>query len=339
MNNQQNHTFDCFAYGNALIDYEFSVKDDFLAKLAVQKGCMELVEKEAILEIEQLALKNRIQPQKISSGGSAANSMHALSLLGSQACFACNLGNDDKAFLYAQDIMDQRLQLVASHSKAINGQCMVFVTPDGERTMCTHLGASIEGIFTPSLKAALSLSRIVYLEGYLISSDATKEVMQKIIRQAKDNNCKIALSLSDPNLVKFFRTQFLELIPQIDWLFGNQAEISELLEVAGEMDEQQLEQEAASLKLEYVFITRGASPTLALHNSQEADFYPVKPTQVVDTTGAGDAFAGGVIHGLSQGASLEQAVNLGNNIASTCVAKWGARLSSEDLISFTQYLN
>ena len=323
--------FDCFAFGNALIDYEFSIQNDFLAKLGVQKGCMELVDANRILEIEEIALKNSIQPQKISSGGSAANSMHALSLLGSHACFACNLGNDEKAFLYAQDLIAHKLQLIASHTQAINGQCMVFVTPDGERTMCTHLGASVEGIFTPSIKAAISHSRLVYLEGYLVSIDETKELMQKIIQQAKDKGCKVALSLSDPNLVKFFRTQFLELIPQIDWLFGNESEIAELLEFAGEMDEQQLKTYIASLKLEYVFTTRGASPTLAMHNSEEAEFYPVQPSQVVDTTGAGDAFAGGVIHGLSQGASLDEAINLGNNIASRCVAKWGARLTSEDL--------
>lgn len=218
-------TVDLFAIGNALIDQEFKVSDDFLTQQNLQKGTMQLTDGET-----QAALYSSLQASQVyscqASGGSAANTTVAFSALGGSAFYACRVGNDDLGKIYLDGLNDAGIQTAAqSISDGVTGTCMVLVSQDSERTMHTFLGITAELSDSQIDFSPLNSAKWLYIEGYLSTSDSAQAAVKEARKIAKANGVQIALTLSDPAMVQYARQGLDELLDDgVDLLFCNEHE-------------------------------------------------------------------------------------------------------------------
>ncbi len=218
-------TVDLFAIGNALIDQEFKVSDDFLIQQNLQKGTMQLTDGETQANLYNNLLKTQSYKGQ-ASGGSAANTTVAFSALGGSAFYACRVGNDELGSIYLNGLNDAGITTsTKSISEGVTGTCMVLVSEDSERTMHTYLGITAELTdeqidFTP-----LNTAKWLYIEGYLSTSDTARLAVKQAREIAKANGVKIALTLSDPAMVQYARQGLNELLDDgVDLLFCNEQE-------------------------------------------------------------------------------------------------------------------
>ncbi|WP_179999773.1 adenosine kinase [Acinetobacter sp. YH12239] len=317
---------DLFAIGNALIDQEFKVSDEFLLEQNLQKGTMQLTDGETQARLFQ-NLKNSQEYKGQASGGSAANSTVAFSALGGQAFYGCRVGNDDLGALYLKGLNDSGIQTSErSISEGVTGTCMVLVSPDSERTMHTFLGITAELSNEQIDFEALKTAKWLYIEGYLSTSDTARAAVKQARAIAKANNVKIALTLSDPAMVQYARTGLDELLDDgVDVLFCNEQEALMYTQT------DDLQHALAALKKlsSTVIITLGAHGALVATESTELQ---VKGRKVValDTNGAGDAFSGAFLYALNAGKDLQTATELAILISSQVVAQFGPRLDVAD---------
>jgi sugar/nucleoside kinase (ribokinase family) len=314
-------TYDVYGVGHALVDIQYSVSADFLARLGIEKGVMTLIGPE-----RQQTLLEALQsgPVVSASGGSAANTMIGVAGFGGQVYYACLLGRDEWGDFYQQDL--QRAGVGSNPANRVpgrTGQCLVFVTQDADRTLNTFLGVS-SAIGPDHLQEeVIADSRYVYLEGYLLSSDSGFAACRRAQQLARRHGTAVSLTLSDPFMVDLHRERFADLIAGgVELLFCNEAEA---LAYTGSGD-----LEAACQKLtsaaRIACVTCGAAGALL----RTRDLHlPIAgfPVQAVDTTGAGDLFAGGVLFGLTHGYSLGEAGKLGAYAAAQVVAQYGPRLN------------
>ena len=319
-------TVDLFAIGNALIDQEFKVSDEFLVEQQLQKGTMQLTDGETQAALFQ-QLKATQQYKGQASGGSAANTTVAFSALGGSAFYACRVGNDELGTLYLNGLNEAGIQTTEkSISKGVTGTCMVLVSPDSERTMHTYLGITAELTdvqidFTP-----LKTAKWLYIEGYLSTSDTARQAVKQAREIAKANGVKIALTLSDPAMVQYARNGLDEMIADgVDLLFCNEQEALMYTETDNI--------DAALIKLktlsQYVVITMAAHGAFI---STPTEQFTVAGREVVavDTNGAGDAFAGAFLYALNAELGLQTAAQLAILISSQVVSQFGPRLANED---------
>lgn len=314
-----------FALGNALIDQEFQVSDDFLATQNLQKGTMQLTDGDT-----QAALYQNLQASQVykgqASGGSAANTTVAFSALGGRAFYGCRVGNDELGQLYLDGLNDAGIFTAQqSISEGVTGTCMVLITPDTERTMHTYLGITAELSINQIDYSALQNAEWLYIEGYLSTSDTARQAVAQARKIAKENGVKIALSLSDPAMVQYARAGLTELLADgVDLLFCNEQEALMFTETA--------DIDAALAVLlknnQNVVITLGAKGALVASQNEQIQVEG-RPVKAVDTNGAGDAFAGAFLYAIHQGSSLEQAAELAVLISSEVVAQFGPRLAIE----------
>lgn len=312
-----------FSIGNALVDQEFLVDEQFLEAAKLHKGTMQLCDAEQQAHLVQ-QLATAVHKGQ-SSGGSAANTTVAFSALGGSSFYACRVGNDELAHFYLQDLQQVQVQ---THQKSISegqtGTCIVMITPDGERTMCTYLGITAELGCQQVEYAALAQAKWLYIEGYLASSITARQAVFEARQIARQHQVKIALSLSDPAMVNYAREGLDALIGDgVDLLFCNEQEAlmySQQSEVA--QAAQHLLQRA-----EIVVITLGGRGALLCTRQAASELIVGQQVQVLDTNGAGDAFAGGFLYALTRQWSLQQAAQLGNKVAAQVVSQYGARLS------------
>lgn len=314
-----------FALGNALIDQEFQVSDDFLATQNLQKGTMQLADGEA-----QTRLYTNLQASQTykgqASGGSAANTTVAFSALGGRAFYGCRVGHDELGQIYLDGLNEAGIFTAQqSISKGVTGTCMVLITPDTERTMHTYLGITAELSVDQIDFQPLEQAQWLYIEGYLSTSDTARHAVAKAREIAKANNVKIALSLSDPAMVQYARAGLTELLADgVDLLFCNEQEALMFTETA-DLD--------AALQVllqnnQNVVITLGAKGALVASQNEKIHVEGRK-VKAVDTNGAGDAFAGAFLYAIHQGSNLEQAAELAILISSEVVAQFGPRLAIE----------
>ncbi|NJL02518.1 MAG: adenosine kinase [Spirulinaceae cyanobacterium SM2_1_0] len=318
-------TYDVYGIGNALVDLEFEVSVADLQTLKVEKGVMTLVDE---LRHGELLTDLRVPPAKQASGGSAANSVVAVSQLGGKGFYSCKVAADEFGAFYLSDLLecgvDNNLQH-QSREYGITGKCIVFVTPDADRTMNTFLGIAANFSTAELVPERLQDSQYLYIEGYLVSSPTGKEAAIAARKLAEAAGTKVALSLSDPNMVRFFRDGLVEMIGAgVDFLFANETEACEL---AGGSD---LAGAIADLKTRsHAFaITRGPAGSIIFDGEQVLEIAPV-PVKAVDTVGAGDMYAGALLYGLSQGWSYPQAGRLASRAAAQVVSQFGPRLPNE----------
>lgn len=322
--------YDLVAIGNALVDTEFKVNDEVLVKTSLGRGSMTLTDVAGQSALFDVLKAYQILPAKQSGGGSAANSVVAFSVLGGKACYHCRVGDDGLGRFYLQDLAQMG---VAIDGKAVSagqtGTCAVLVTPDGERTMQTHLGASSELSSENVDFDTLDGAKYLYLEGYLAMSPALLPVIEKLCQIAKANGTKIVVSFADPAVVNFAKDGLLAWLKLgVDVIFCNKDEATLFAQVDDVetavrhlLDYASLVVVTNSDKPTTVGIKDGENITLQTFNVPSAD--------VVDTNGAGDNFAGALIYGLLQGWSMDKCVALAGEVASRVVAQFGARLPKD----------
>jgi len=315
----ENPTVDVVGIGNAIVDLLAEVDDAAIERHGLPKGGMTLVDAE-----RALVLAAAVDPTMRRSGGSAANTMVGIASLGGSSAFLGKVGDDEIGRLFASDLSAAGVRFgnAAPSATEATGMCLVLVTPDGERTMATFLGASAR-LGPDDVNAAIvSGARILYLEGYLWDPPPAKEAFRKAARIAHAAGRQVALSLSDRFCVERHRADFCRLVAdEVDILLGNEDELLSLYEAPD------LEAALARLpgRCAIAAITRGARGSVVLAQGQRRVVPAAPVDRVVDTTGAGDLYAAGFLHGLAQGRPPEACGRLGALAAAEVIGHFGAR--------------
>lgn len=321
--------------GNALVDIQFSIQDNFLEKLGFKKGTMDLKNLEEQKDTYNKLIK-AYGGSENACGGSATNTIYAASILGSNCSFIGKVADDSNGNFYIDNLNKAGIKNdCMSESKGVSGNCLIMVSPDAERTMSTFLGISSELQKIDIEEELISESEIVYLEGYLASSYSCNEVSKEIIRLAKENKTKVAVSLSDPNIVEAFKDRLEEWMEnKIDYLFCNEEEAKAF---SGSSDLEIAKKELSNLA-ETCFITRGNKGVLVISNSVDIkiDGYEAN---AIDSNGAGDMFAGATLYKISCGEGNKNAARFGCFLASKGVENFGPRLLDEDYRKYQQLFN
>ncbi|MCE1235260.1 MAG: adenosine kinase [Hyphomicrobiales bacterium] len=326
--------FDVLGIGNAIVDVLSRAEDDFLVREGLIKGSMRLIDAE-----EAERLYDHMGPAKEISGGSAGNTIAAIAGLGARAAYFGKVADDHLGKSFAHDIhavgvhFETRPLLRIAPDHAPTARSMILVTPDGERTMntflgaCTHLGPDD---IDPAIVAA---SEIVYLEGYLWDPPAAKEAFRKASQIAHAHGRRVALTLSDSFCVDRWRGEFLDLMRSgvVDLVFANQTEIKALYETAD------LDAGVAALRADVALaaVTLSDEGSMVVTPDDVVRVAAAPVAAVVDTTGAGDLYAAGFLFGLSRGFDHVACAELGGLLAAEIIGHVGAR-SQTDLVDLAR---
>jgi len=314
--------YDVYGIGNALVDIVTEVEDSFLDKYDIEKGLMTLVEADRQFELVEAI--NLHQSDK-ACGGSAANSIIATSQFGGNCFYSCKVANDDMGHFYLDDLENNGVDTNLTKSTApdgITGKCLVMTTPDANRTMNTYLGITATYSVDEIREDALRNSNYVYLEGYLVTSDNGVEAMKTAKKLAEDNGVKVALTFSDPSMVKYFKPQMGSVVgASVDLLFCNEEEAMLFT------DKPTIEEAREELKkvAKKFAITQGANGAMIFDGDTFIDIEPYE-VKAVDTNGAGDMFAGAFLYGITHGHSYAEAGKIASLASSKIVSKFGPRL-------------
>lgn len=319
--------YDVYGIGNALVDVEIEVETDFLNKNNVEKGLMTLVEESRQKEL--LAAVHGITHKK-SCGGSAANTMIAVSHLGGKGFYSCKVAADELGEFYFNDLKESGLatNLNDIRENGKTGQCMVFVTPDADRTMNTFLGITATYSENEINFEELAQSEWLYIEGYLVTGPNSKAAAIKAREFANLKGIKTSITFSDPGIVGFFKDGFKDMIGDgVDLLFCNEAEA---FEYTGKSNLAEAGEELKKIAKAYA-ITLGPKGAVLFdgEKSYEIDTAKVK---ALDTNGAGDLFAGTFLYGINNGLNFQEAGNMACSASSTLVTQFGPRLRKEQLL-------
>jgi len=316
---------DVYGLGNALVDIEYEVDEDFFPAHGVRRGVMTLVSherQEALIS----ALRERGDVRKMMGGGSVANSLYAISNYGGGAFFSCKVANDEAGSFYLRELRRHGIATRGDFHQAQTGRCLVMISPDAERTMHTFLGAA-EFLSPADLDLdAARRSKYIYIEGYLASSDCGRAAAIELRRCAEAAGVKTALSFSDPSLLEIFPRQMKEMLGDgVDLLFCNE---QEALLWTGARNLTAACAELRAIARRFV-VTRSAEGAILFDGGEFTEIDAVK-VNAIDTTGAGDAFAGGFLHALTTSQSFPEAGQLATRTAAKVVSRFGPRLEAGD---------
>jgi sugar/nucleoside kinase (ribokinase family) len=321
------HHHHLYAIGNALVDTEYEVSYTQLEAMGVDKRHMTLIDAPRRAE-----LLHHVQGRhaRRTGGGSAGNTVVALAQLGGRAFYSCRVADDELGAFYTADLDRNGVATNLSHTRAAHGQtgsCLVLVTPDAERSMCTFLGATAEldgGALQPQ---DIAKSKVYYMEGYLAASPTGLAAALEGKHLARAAGVALAATLSDVSMINFCRAGLDAMLDGgLDYLFCNEEEAQVW---SGARDIEALAQVMGRLA-RTVCITRGALGCLVLEAGQITEV-PASPVQAVDTNGAGDMFAGAFLYAATQGHSHARAARLGNHCAAAVVGQHGNRLKPEQM--------
>jgi len=313
--------YDLVGIGNALVDIEVQVDDAFIEKASVTKGGMTL---SSIEDQNNILESLKSSPKKISSGGSAANTIHGASLLGAKSYYLGRVANDSHGKHYTEDMQNCGVGFSGPGSdEQGTGTCVVLITPDTERTMLTHLGVSSSLHPENVDETIVKNSRGVYVEGYLWTGDGTREAGQHMAGIAKKEGIPVSFTLSDAFVVNSFKESLIEFIDSyVDILFCNEVEAQAM---TGESDSLSAFKKLQAT-VDTVFLTLGSKGSLVGKGGQEPVEVKTFPVKAVDTTGAGDLFAAGALYGVLNNHSLEESAVIGSYCAAQVVSHMGGRL-------------
>jgi len=317
-----------YGIGNALVDMEFTVDPDWLIKMNVEKGVMTLVD-----EDRQHQLLGELDPFKAKRfcGGSAANTIIAMAQYGGRSFYSCKVAGDEVGDFYFENLLNEGVStnLGSLRADGITGKCMVLITPDADRTMNTYLGIS-EGLSVDEVvEKEIQDSEYLYLEGYLCSSPTGKEAAIKAREIAEKAGVKTSLTLSDVAMVRFFREGLTNMLGnKVDMLFCNEDEAKAWVESDNFEDVLKKLKDVAHC----YSITRGPRGAV-VYNGYKDEWITVKAPEVhaLDTTGAGDLYAGSFLYAVTHGKDFEQAGNLACMASSRLVTQYGARLLKDQI--------
>ena len=312
--------YDVYSLGNAIVDVQTSVSDDVIAKMHIAKGSMRFISE---VQLDQTIEIIKTMESKKSCGGSAANSVIALAQMGGSGVFCNMVGGDEHGDIFCKDMQKLGVrfnyELVQGHRTST---CIVLITPDAERTMFTHLGASSclsEEIVSEEL---IAKSKWVYIEGYMLSNPKGPMIVKKMLELAKKHNARTALSCSDIFIVDLFKDEIAAIADKIDLVFANRNEVRHLLS----LDDDDEAFSAYKSMFKNVIMTLSAKGAKYVVDGVEGEEAGIK-VKAVDTTGAGDMFAGAFLYGMTHGFRLDKSIKVANFLAAQVVSQFGARLS------------
>ena len=303
--------------GNAIVDVICRVDDNFINQNGLTKSTMKLI----FDENEFKKLLTNLKIEKTVSGGSVANSIVGISQLGNKVGFIGKVSDDDLGTKYEEGLKKENVEYFYSKKKEElpTGTCLILVTPDSERTMCTFLGTAGKINESDVSSDAIKQSEIIFLEGYLWDEGEPKKAFDKAINNAK----KVAMSLSDQFCVDRHKPHFLDLVKnKLDITFANEQEFTSLID-AKNFDEVI----NFSKKLDKIIvITRGENGAIAIKGNEIVECDVQKNLKIVDLTGAGDLFAAGFLHGHVNNLSIKESLQKGTEMSSKVIQQIGARL-------------
>ncbi len=317
--------YNVYGLGNALVDMEFEVEDGFLNLMEVDKGVMTLVDEEE--QHRMLTHLDAFEGNK-ASGGSAANTLIAVSAMGGSSYYACKVADDDLGHFYLHDLKQAGVDtnINGTHANGITGKCLVMVTPDAERTMQTYLGISSELSVNEISESHIKDSEYLYMEGYLVTSPGAKEANIHARKIAEANGVKTAFTFSDPAIVQHFHNELTQTIGDgIDLLFCNE---SEALAYTGKPSIEDAIETIKTFARNFA-ITLGSKGALIYDGASTHKIEPY-PIKAVDTNGAGDMFAGAYLYAITHGYSIADAGKLASLASSHVVQQFGPRLPVEN---------
>ena len=317
-----NKKYDVYGVGNALVDLEFKVSDQFLYDHKVKKGLMTLVDEDT-----QYRLIGAIDDGDLvrKSGGSAANSVIAVSQFGGKAFYSCKVANDEYGDFYLKDMNDAGVNTNLDGQKrepGVTGKCLVMITSDADRTMNTFLGATTDLSTKEVDEYAIKDSEYIYLEGYLTASQTGVEAMKLAKKIAEDNGVMTSITLSDPSIVQAFKNNFIDVIgASVDLLFCNE---DEAMAFTG-TDNLEEARQALKREAKRFVITQGSNGAMIWDGDTFIDIEPYR-VKAVDTNGAGDMFAGAFLYGVTNGMTYATSGKLASLAGSKVVSQYGPRL-------------
>lgn len=318
--------YDVYGMGNALVDFEYLVDKSFLIEQGLNLGHMQLVD-----EAKQQELVQQLpSPKKKQCGGSAANTVIALAQLGGKAVYSLKVANDQDGHFYLDDLHKNSVHHHIDKNllaPGTTGKCVVFVTPDSERTMCTYLGITSSYDILQVDWEHLKDSQFLYIEGYLMCTEVGFQAALKARDFARDHGVHVALTFSDPGILKFFAQRFKILLEHgVDLLFANEEEALTYSETS-HLDE-------AMTKLQkiakHAVVTRSAKGVRLHHGGLQFEVAAPK-VSAIDANGAGDMFAGAYLFAVTRGWDSQKAAELACQAAATVVQQYGPRLTPEQL--------
>ena len=302
--------------GNAIVDVLCKVPDDFLIKNSLIKSTMKLVD-----EVEFKKLLSSLKIEETISGGSIANSIVGLAQMGNKVGFLGKINDDELGQKYEEGLKKENVKYLYNKKKEpiSTGSCLILITPDSERTMCTFLGTAGK-INDQDLKEEdIRNSDMVFLEGYLWDEGEPKKAFEKAIKNSK----KTAMSLSDLFCVERHKPNFLELVKNsLDIIFANEQEITSLID-AKSFEEVILFSKQVKKN---IIITRGEKGAISISNGELVECGAQKNLNIKDLTGAGDLFAAGYLHGTINNLSIKECLIKGTELSSKIIQKIGARI-------------
>lgn len=311
---------DVIAVGNAIIDVIADCDESLIEKLGLARGGMTLIDADQARD-----LYAAMGPGREISGGSAANTLAGLASLGAKCAFIGQVADDQLGEVFAHDIRATGIDfdIAPRAGDPPTARCLIFVTPDGQRTMNTFLGASQHLPAAALDEAVIASARVLYLEGYLWDPEEPRAAMRKAIAAARAAGRKVAFTPSESFVIERHRDDFLDLIEagQIDVLFCNEHEMAALVQ------DDDFEAGIATLapKIPVLVVTRGANGAVAVSGDERVEVAAEPIERVIDTTGAGDLFASGFLFAHVRGMSLEKCLKLGSVCACEVISHYGAR--------------
>ena len=312
-------SYDVVGIGNAIVDVLVQADDDLIDNFELTKGTMALVD-----EAQAERLYASVGPGLETSGGSAANTLAGVAQLGGRAGFIGRVRNDQLGGIFSHDIrsVGARFDTPAATEGPSTARCLILVTPDAQRTMCTYLGASV-GLDPADLDLEMvAQAKVLYLEGYLWDSDEAKAAFITAAEVARAHGGEVALSLSDAFCVERHRESFQELVDgHVDILFANEMEITALYKANS--FEEAADQVRGRCKL--AALTRSEQGSVVLNGAGTHSVAPFQLGPLLDTTGAGDLYAAGFLHAYTQGQAVDACGRLGSLCAGQVVTQLGPR--------------
>jgi sugar/nucleoside kinase (ribokinase family) len=310
--------YDIFGIGSALMDFLIEVEHDELIELNLKKGQFHLIDENQSKELLKKLEKYNV---KTSPGGSSANTLYGAALLGSNVVFCGKVGKDKHGDIYEQKMVDGNVKPTLARAENITGHAITFITPDSERTFAVHLGAAVHLEKDDVFFEDLNQSRILHIEGYQLEDKNLRDVSLHAMQFAKKKGVKISIDLGDPGIVSRNKADIKKMVNEYaDIVFANEEEANAL---TGLEPLEALKEIAQITDIAIVKVGKKGS-----YIKQGEKVYEIPPyeAKAVDTTGAGDMFAAGVLYGISQGRNLNISGRIGSYFAAKVVEKIGARL-------------
>jgi len=314
--------YDVYGIGNAIVDIVTEVEHDFFEKNNIEKGVMTLVDDKRQFELMKAI---DMKKSKMSGGGSAGNTVVAINQFGGKSFYSCLVAKDDLGKFFLEDIKRNGVDTNLTYENCPpghSGRCLVMTTPDAHRTMNTFLGVS--SFLSPEHldEDAIKNSEYVYLEGYLVASPKGLEAMKAARKIAERNKVSIALTFSDPSMVKYFSKQMQEIVgASVDLLFCNE---EEAMIYTGTNSVAEAREKLKEVAKRFA-ITLGANGALIFDGDTFINIEPYK-VKAIDTNGAGDMFSGAFMYGITHGHSYAEAGKIASLASSRVVSQFGPRL-------------